>query len=349
MVCAMRKFIWPVVLVVVIALLIGAGVLLSRQPKEGLKAGTLLSETASEALVGRTTEVRVPWGRLQVTISEPLAESSDGKRAGEGSSLIGVQVSLGGSEDLLVADHLPGATFSDPTFTLVADDKEYVLDGLTGWVEGDEIAQVARRQYVAVKGEPDRVSLRVGYDGVDQVVDGLTADLDRDAAESLYSLDFAGGPQTCGDPLWSTGAADVGDNVTTCVVTSSAQRPYIAGLGWAPEGKRWMIVTVLPGAPSEFDGPLGTYEVAQAKSSYLLDSQAPETTFALNDALPEGATKDKNDPQVAVFEVEQDRQTGQFEVRTKLAGEIEVTTGKGKTKKTRTKTFDALVAQGAFL
>lgn len=61
----MRTSSWPVVLVVVIALLIGGGIALSRQQQDGLEAGTLISETASEALVGRSTEVRVPWGRLQ--------------------------------------------------------------------------------------------------------------------------------------------------------------------------------------------------------------------------------------------------------------------------------------------
>ena len=141
--------------------------------------------------MGRTAEVRVPWGSLQVTVSEPIAETADGKGAGHDASFVGVQVSLDGPEDLLVADRLPDGALQDPTFTLVADEKEYVLDGLTGWVGDDEIAQVARRQYVAVKGEPTRVSLRVGYDGVDQVIDGLTGAVDRDAAEPLYSLGFA--------------------------------------------------------------------------------------------------------------------------------------------------------------
>ena len=349
MVLSVRKFIWPVVLVLVLAVLVVGGILLSRQQQDGLKAGTLISETASEALVGRSTEVRVPWGSLQVTVSEPIEETSDGKQAGRGASLVGVQVSLGGVEDLLVADRLPDAAFTDPTFTLVADEEEYVLEGLTGWITEDEIAQVARRQYVALKGVPQTIRLRVGYDGVDQVVDGRTGDLDRDAAASLYALDFAGGPQPCGDPLWSTGAGDVGENVTTCAVTSSAQRPYVAGLGWAPEGKRWMLVTVLTGAPSEFAGPDGTYTVEESESTYFLDAQGPEETFALNDALPEGAVEDENDPQVAIFEVAEDRATGQFEVRTQVVGETEVTTGKGKKEKTRTKTFEALVAQGAFL
>lgn len=344
----MRKLIWPLALVLVIAALAGGGVWLSQRSEGGLKAGTLVSETASEAMVGRTAEVRVPWGRLQVTVSEPIAETVDGKQAGDGSSFVGVQVSLDGPEDLLVADRVPDGALQDPTFTLVADEKEYLLEGLTGWVADDEIAQVARREYVAVKGQPKAISLRVGYDGVDQVVDGLTGDLDRDVAEPLYELGFASGAQPCGDPLWSPGASDVGDSVTTCVVTSSAQRPYVAGLGWAPEGKTWMVVTVLPGAPIEFTGPEGTYEVQESTSTYLLDAQGPEDTFALNDALPAGASDDTNDPQVVIFEVDPDRPTGQFEVRTRLVGETEVIAGK-RDRLTLTKTFKALVAQGAFV
>ena len=53
--------------------------------------------------MGRTAEVRVPWGSLQVTVSEPIEETADGKRAGHDASLVGVQVALDGPEDLLVA------------------------------------------------------------------------------------------------------------------------------------------------------------------------------------------------------------------------------------------------------
>lgn len=345
----MRKFIWPLALVLVIAVLAGGGVWLSQRQQDGLKAGTLLTETASEALVGRTAEVRVPWGSLQVTVSEPLEETAEGKQAGHGSTLVGVQVALDGPEDLMVADRLPDAELQDPTFTLVADGEEYPLEGLRGWVEEGEVAQVARREYVALRGRPAEVSLHVGYDGVDQVVDGLTGSLDRAAAEPLYRLGFASGAQACAEPLWSPGAADVGDAVTSCLVTSSAQRPYVAGLGWAPEGSSWLVVSVLTGAPSQFEGPDGTYDVAESTSTYLLDGQRPEETFAFNDALPPGSDEDTNDPQIVIFEVDPARPTGQFEVRTSLTGETEVTTGKKGERKTRTRTFKALVALGAFV
>lgn len=345
----MRKFIWPLALVLVIAVLAGGGVVLSQRGQGGMKAGTLITEPASEALVGRTAEVRVPWGSLQVTVSEPLEETHEGERAGHGSSLVGVQVAMGGPEDRLAVDRLPEGALQDPTFTLVADGTEYLLDGLTGWVGPDEIAQAAHRQYVAVTGEPEQVSLRVGYDGVDQVVDGLTGGVDRDAAEPLYSLGFAGGAQPCGDPLWSPGASDAGDEPTTCLVTSSALRPYVAGLGWAAEDTSWMVVTVVTGDRGEFTGPDGTYAVAEATSTYLLDGEEPQQTYAFNDAIPLGGAEDPNDPQVVVFEVDAARETGQLEIRTSLTGETEVTSGRKGNRQTRTKTFEALVAQGAFV
>lgn len=350
MVVSVRKFIWPVVLVLVTVLLIVGGILVSRQQEDsGLEPGTLISESASIALVGRSTEVRVPWGSLQVTVTEPLDETSDGTLAGPGASLVGVQVSLRGTEDLLVTDRVPNGYLLDPTFTLVADDKEYLLEGLAGWINDEEISPVSRRQYVALKGVPEKLSLRVGYEGVDQVVDGLTGRLVRGKAQPLYDLGFPGGAQPCGEPLWSPGAGDVGENVTTCLITSAAMRPYVAGLGWASEGKRWMLVNVLPGTPAEFEGPKGTYTVVDSTTTYVLDLQEPEKTFDANDALPPGGIAAENDPQVAVFEVAEDRLPGQFEVRTELTGETEVTVGKGKKKRTKTKTFEALVAQGAFL
>lgn len=345
----MRKIIWPLALVLVIAALAGSGVWLSQRGSDGLKAGTLISETASEALVGRTAEVRVPWGSLQVTVSEPIDRTAEGKKAGHGASLVGVQVSLDGPEDLLVADRLPDGALQDPSFTLVADGNEYALDGLGGWVEQNAISQVARRQYVALKGEPSEISLRVGYDGVDQVVDGLTGAVDRASAAPIYQLGFASGAQPCGDPLWSPGASDVDDAVTPCVVTSAAQRPYVAGLGWATEGKSWMVVSVVSGAPTEFEGPDGTYQVDESESTYVLDGQRPDETFAANDALPAGAIADPNDPQILVFEVDTARPTGQLEIRTSLTGEIEVTTGKKGNRETETRTFEALVARGAFV
>ena len=54
-----------------------------------------------------------------------------------------------------------------------------------------------------------------------------------------------------------------------------------------------------------------------------------------------GAAEDANEPQVAIFEVDPARQTGQFEVRTELTGSTEVTTGKKGNRETTTETFEA--------
>lgn len=344
----MRKFIWPIVIVVLIALLAGGGIYLSGQgggDSSGTKNGTLLDEAASTALVGRTSDVRVPWGRLQVTVTEPLEQTQEGVAAPENGRVIGVQARLGGTEDLLVTNQIPDGELMDPVFTLVVDGEEHILEGMVGWIAGDEVQLVARRQYVALTSVPEQVDLRVEYDGVEQEVAGASGEVDRAGAVGLYDLDFGGGAVACADPLWSTGAADVGENVTQCLVTSSATRPYVAGLGWAPEGSKWMVVTVLPGAPAEFDGPLGTYEVTDTSVSYLLDGRAPKEFFAQSEILPTDVEEDPADPQVVIFEVPVDRSPGTFEVRIRVTGEIEVE----KRKTTQTKTYQALVAQGAFV
>ena len=262
-----------------------------------MKAGTLVPETASEALVGRTAEVRVPWGSLQVTVSEPIEETADGKQAGHGASLVGVQVALDGPEDLLVADRLPDGALQDPTFTLVADEQEYLLEGLTGWVDDNEIAQVARRQYVALKGEPDGRSACASATTAStrsSTASPATSTGTRPSRSTSWASPAAPSRAAtrCGAPAPPTSAR----TSRRCLVTSSAQRPYVAGLGWAPEGKNWMVVTVLTGAPTEFAGPDGTYEVDESTSTYLLDVQGPEESFALNDALPAGAAEDDERP-----------------------------------------------------
>ncbi|QIK75450.1 hypothetical protein [Nocardioides piscis] len=199
-----------------------------------------------------------------------------------------------------------------------------------------------------MKGQPSGYSLRVAYDGVDQVVDGPTGELEIGAAAPLYQLGLTSGPQPCGDPLWSPGASAVDESVNWCLVRSAAQRPHVAGLGWAPEGRTWLVLTLLTGAPPEFEGPAGTYEVKDSASTFLLDVQAPVETFALNDALPDGFEKDVSDPQVVIFEVDPNRPTGQFEVRTRMTGEAEKAAGK-KGERSRPTTFKAMVAHGAFI
>ena len=95
-------------------------------------------------------------------------------------------------------------------------------------------------------------------------------------------------------------------------VRSAATRPYVAGLGWAPEDSRWLVVTVVPGAPTAFEGRRGTYQVrgVGVETSYGLGFEEPVEVYAANDLLPDSVEPDPLDPQVVVFEVPADRGPG---------------------------------------
>ena len=89
------------------------------------------------------------------------------------------------------------------------------------------------------------------------------------------------------------------------------------------------MVRVVPGAPSAFEGPRGTYEVdpADVETSYALGFDEAVEVYAANDVLPDSVAPDPLDPQVVVFEVPEDRETGQMDIRTRLEGSWSTTEG----------------------
>ena len=264
----MRKVLIVLVPVLLIAALAGAGIWLSQREEPPTAAGTLVDQPVDGLLVGRSTDVRVPWGRLQVTMTEPV-ESVEGEDGTLEGSFIGIQVELRDTEDAVPVDRLPDASFLDPVFSVVADGETWELPALSGWADGAEVEPGARRQYVAVPRDAEEVTVTMEYDGVTQTIDAATADVSIGDAAPLYDAPFPapGGP--CGDQLWSTGASAVDGAESGCFVRSAATRPYVAGLGWAPEDSRWLVVTVVPGAPGAFEGRRGTYRVPESGSTSL--------------------------------------------------------------------------------
>lgn len=339
----MRKLLIVLVPVLLIAALAGGGIWLSqREDQEVTRAGTLVEQPVDGLLVGRSTDVRIPWGRLQVTMTEPL-DSVEGDTGTLRGSFIGIQVELRDTEDAVPVDRTPDATFEDPVFGIEADGEAWELPALSGWVDGVEVAPGARRQYVAVPPDAEEVTVTMTYDGVTQTIDASTADVNVGDAGPLYDAPFPAPGSPCGDQLWSTGAAALDGAGNTCFVLGSATRPYVAGLGWAPDGSRWLVVTVAPGAPSGFETRQGTVEVRpkDIETSYALGFEEPVETWEANDLLPASVQPDPLDPQVVVFEVPEDRQPGQMDIRTRLEGEVQ---GRG-----RARTVRALVVQGAFV
>lgn len=338
----MRKLLIVLVPVLLVAALAGGGFWLSQREEPATEAGTLVEQPVDGVLVGRSTDVRVPWGRLQVTITEPV-DSVEGDAGMLRGSFIGVQVELRDTEDAVPVDRTPDASFEDPVFGIEADGEAWELPALSGWVDGVEVEPGARRQYVAVPDDAEEVIVTMDYDGVTQTIDAATADVGIGEAAPLYDAPFPapGGP--CGDQLWSTGATAIDGEGSSCFVLGSATRPYVAGLGWAPEGSRWLVVTVVPGMPTGFETRRGTVEVepSDVATSYVLGFAEPVEVWAANDLLTDPTQADPRDPQVVVFEVPEDREPGQLDIRSRLAGELQ---GRGQGRTAR-----ALVVQGAFV
>lgn len=339
----MRKLLIVLVPLLLVAALVGGGVWLSqREDPEAVAAGTLVQQRVDGLLVGRSTDVRVPWGRLQVTITEPLDSVETAGRTLRG-SFLGIQVELRDTEDAVPVDRTPDATFEDPVFAVEADGETWELEALSGWVDGVDVRPGARRQYVAVPGDAEEVTVTMTYDGVTQTIDAATADVSVGEAAPLYDAPFPapGGP--CGDQLWSTGAAALDGAGSTCFVLGSATRPYVAGLGWAPQGSRWLVVTVAPGRPTGFRTRRGTVAVrpSDVETTYALGFEEPVEVWSANDLLDDSVQPDPLDPQVVVFEVPEDRQPGQIDIRTRLEGELRA--------RGRDRTVRALVVQGAFV
>ena len=196
------------------------------------------------------------------------------------------------------------------------------------------------------------------YDGVTQTIDVATADVTIGEAAPLYDAPFPAPGAPCGDQLWSTGASAAPGAEPGCFVLSSATRPYVAGLGWAAEGSRWLVVRVVPGAPGSFESRGRTYraDAAGVETTYALGFDEAVEVYAANDVLPDSVGPDPLDPQVVVFEVPETRETGQMDVRTRLEGELVDdrqggATGRGPGRKgaKAPRTARALVVQGAFV
>ena len=320
--------------------------------QDGLKAGTLISETASEALVG-------PHGRGPRAVGEPAGDrlGADRRRPRTASGPVTARASSA-SRSRSTGRRTCWWPTGCPTARCRTRPSRWSPTrrntSSTGSPAGSTTTRSPRSRVAStspLKGEPEEISLRVGYDGVDQVVDGLTGGLDRDAAEPLYELGFASGAQPCGDPLWSPGASDVGENVTDVpghLVGPAAlrRRPRLGPGGQELDGGH----RADRARPTEFDGPDGTYEVAE--SDVDVPPRRPGPGGDLRAQRRPARRRGRGHRTTRRSSSSRSTRTGrpgQFEVRTRLTGETEVTTGKKGNRETKTKTFEALVAQGAFV
>lgn len=231
---------------------------------DGTDAGDTLAARTPSVVEGTDTFVQLPGGRLDLTIGAPvdhldagdLGEGEDAE-APDGGGFVGLSWQYDGGagvptwhKAVLVGDDVA------PEITLLAGGERYPL--------GSSEAGAPEAMFVAVE-DADAISVEVAFDGVAQTV---TAAGDRDpgAAEPLYGA--AGTRPTLNDC-----AEQEFDSGATVELTCSAEvttLPYVADLGWAPDGRTWALVR-LETSVSSVRAAGTTYDVTSTDDASTLD------------------------------------------------------------------------------
>lgn len=273
---------------------------------------TVAAPEATDRIIGLSSELTLPFGEYQVLLSESLQELPPpccldepvDLRAPEGGSFVGVEVTLDltGTREPLVE---PGATPPAPALTLVVErpglEPETVDYPVTvppdAW-ERNNLANVPIRTYVAIDGRPeiDEVALRVDYDGVSQVV---SPHLDLVVAEDARRIpaDVAQVVQSCGSVRPPSGFVLQAGAGPECSL-GIERLAYVGGLGWAPSGEQWLVVTPYVARYASLNRRVGA-------QSYFYDmdglGETPEAEVTVDGDPPAASWRDRSDNLVSVF------------------------------------------------
>ena len=204
---SVRKLLIVLVPVLLIAALAGGGIWLSQREEPATAAGTLVEQPR-----------RRPAGGPQHGRAGPVGTApghdhrAGGQRRGRGRHARAARSSA--SRSSCATPRTRSRSTGSPTprsrtrcSASSADGEAWELPALSGWADGAEVEPGARRQYVAVPGDAEEVSVTMTYDGVTQTIDAATADVSIGDAAPLYDAPVPGPGGPCGDQLWSTGAA----------------------------------------------------------------------------------------------------------------------------------------------
>ncbi|GAA4815506.1 hypothetical protein ACFQ0K_07220 [Nocardioides caeni] len=212
---------------------------------------------------GPSAEVTVPWGRFTIRATGVVEEippqcctdEPRDVRAPKGGGWVGVQVD---TPDLTHASIYGFEDFVPLEVAVVADDHRHALPGVSDYLDRNRESWSGSdyTEFVAVADEDAAVRIEVVYDGLTQVLDPETGELDAGrAAELTVGIDAVTRLDSCGKERWSAPyaplrATDDGTNSLSQVCQLSyVRQPYHPGKGWAPEGTEWLLVSPAMSAP----------------------------------------------------------------------------------------------------
>lgn len=241
------------------------------------QVGDVLVHAFPEDVEGRHAYVVVPGARYDFLVSTPR-EALDTSSAGEagvapepadGAAVVEVTWSYTPSDGdwfAAVAEDDPGLPLA-----LLVDGRRHEVGELD-----DEGLHAA---WVVVPEDADEISVEVGYNGLTQVVEVVGPSVIEHPTEAPAHL-YGTAPRLEA-PVERVARLPRrvplrGPEVSTRALTPV---PYVTGLGWAPDGRAWVLVDVVV-------GPLvGGIEVGEEYVGYLADGG--EVAVRLSGARPE--------------------------------------------------------------
>jgi hypothetical protein len=243
----------------VAALVVTLVVVVRHDDRPAAAVGAVYDPVSQQDPLPHPAEVLLPWARVEVGAEGPHAELPDllggeaNVRAPEGGSFVRVDVDL--PKDYLQPFVATSSLFTGETdVVLRADGREYPLNGPDGLgIDVTGPYDQGGTRWVAVEGEPTDLEVLVTVDGVTQVVDAADGSVDTGDAAALSdvptSADLEGFQAIgCGRPrrLDDSGLTFRYPERLPCRVDLVLRTPYVDGLGWAEEGRQFLMVQVAP-------------------------------------------------------------------------------------------------------
>ena len=275
---------------------------------------------------GTEVSLAVPLGTVEATVGEPVTTLGD-LEAPEGGSLVRVASSFRDAqvrEDVWELAARSGEARS-VELSLAAGDEDYLL-GVVRVGDGSDAAasvRAPRDLVVAVSGSPeelgDDLALEVTYDELTQSVSVPGGERAPGPADALYeeAPDPATLSTTDCDPRVEPSSATL--RGLRCEVGAVRSLPYVPGLGWAEEGRTWLVVGAgVEVVTAELSG--STYGVGGTGLEVLLDGEPPATV--LDPTEDAGRASGQH-----VFDVAADQSSGEVGVTATLT--LEQTGGSG--------------------
>jgi hypothetical protein len=270
--------------------------------------GQVIPAALSSQIEGRHSYVALPGRRYDFTVSSPQekidsissGDAGVSQEAGDDRRFVEIAWEL----NVALGDGFVMESPEDvsPMLTLNVDGERHRVGALDE--EGVSAA------IVVVPEDADDIGLEIEYDGLAQAIDDVYDPISSraDGPDLLYfeapSVRWESCPETSlsgGDPAVSFFGADCQANISSPV-------PYFGPLGWAPEGRAWVVVRFLAGSPAVgYDAPGEYVEYTVDPSEVRLrlegSSGAPEL-FPLEEGAPVGAQDDGSWEAQAVFSVD---------------------------------------------